>query len=497
MMAVAARDVTPSPAVSMCFGSRRMRLFSFALLAVIGFSSHSRAADCASLAKANIDQLAITESALYTPQGQATVCRIRATAVTSDSSSIRVEVWLPEQHWNHRFLATDWASYAGSLSEGLLKGPAAEGYATATTDGGGIPGHPNFFLGNVEKVRDWGERAWHVTTLAAKALIVEYYGEPVRFAYWSGGGGAARQGLKEAQRYPADYDGIVVGGLAHDSSHFAFAQIAAWQAVHNGGTVRASVLPLLHEKVVAACDDLDGINDGLISNPERCHFDPARLQCHGDLRDDCLSATEVAAFRRLYAPVQTPRAHRPIFGGLMPGSELNWKSIIEEPEPGSYALDFFKYIVFADPNWDYRSLDFDRDLTRAERVDPSVNGLNPDLRPYFKRGGKLLIWGGWADNAIPPSANTGYYRAVMKKLGPTANSSIRLFMIPGMAHFPNRRGPNAFDFDTQPVIEDWREQGQIPQSLMVSHWSDGAMDRNFAVCPYPELPACNSQCGCP
>lgn len=462
---------------------------------VIG-AGGAHAQDCAGLARAAISGLTITEAAL----APATVdlpasCRVRGVAATSPSSSVRVEVWMPASGWNKRFLATGWAFYAGTMNPSILAGPLRRGYATATTDGGGAPGDPAFFLGAPDKVKDWGERAWHVTTLAAKALIRAYYGEAPAHSYWSGGGGASRQGLKEAQRFPEDYDGIVVGGLAHDTSHFAFAQVAQWRAVHDGGAVRSETLPALHAAAIAACDARDGTRDGLIGDPERCDFDPAAIACKGSVSAACLTPVEVTAFRKLYAPVVAPRSGRTIFGGLARGSEPTWKGLIEDRQPQSYALNFFRYIVFQDPAWDHRSLDLDRDLARAEAVDPSVNGTDPDLGPFFARGGKLIVWGGWSDSSIPPGANTGYWRSVVGKLGAgRADASMRLFMVPGMAHFPGRTGEDAVDFDTQPLIEGWREQGTAPQRLVATRWSNGVQGPSLTVCPYPALAGAGGDC---
>jgi feruloyl esterase len=458
-----------------------------AAVAAAAAAAGARAADCGGLARATVAELTVTEAGEVVQPDRPVVCRVRGVARTSPASSIRIEVQMPVEGWNGRFLATGWAFYAGTMNSAILAGPVATGYATATTDGGGVPGEPSFFIGHPEKVRDWGERAWHVTTVAAKALIRAYYGQGPRFSYWNGGGGAARQGLKEAQRFPEDYDGIVVGGLANDTTHFAFAQVAQWRAMHMGEPVRTSALQVAHEAAVAACDGLDGARDGLIGDPEACRFDPGAVACRGEARDDCLTAAEVTAFRRVYAPVTNPRTGEVIFGGLMPGGEPNWKGLIEDAAPQSYAVNFFKYLVFQDPAWDVATLDFGRDLARAEAVDPSINGTDPDLSPFFRRGGKLLIWGGWSDNAIPPSANTGYYKAVLERLGPSAERSIRLFMVPGMAHFPGRTGPDAFDFDTQGLIEAWREAGKAPDALAVTRWSNGVQGPGLTVCPYPAL----------
>jgi feruloyl esterase len=342
-------------------------------------------------------------------------------------------------------------------------------------------------LNQPQKLLDWGERAWRETTLKSKALITAYYGRPPRYAYWNGGGGAARQGLKAIQRFPDDYDGVAVGGLAIDPSHFAFAQVAQWQALNSAEPLTPEHLAVLNRAALEACDGGDGVKDGVIGDPERCRFDPAVVRCPGPAAATCLTDRQAAAVRRVYAPVTNPRTGAVIFGGLAPGSELGWRSLLT-PEPGGFALDFFRYVVFGNADWDYRTLDFDRDVAVAERVDPSVGAVDPDLRAFVARGGKLLLWGGWADTAIPPSAGIAYYQAVAARLGPAeAARSVRLYMVPGMGHFFGGAGPDVYDLDTQAILEAWRERGRAPHRVVAVHRSNGVQDRTVLLCPYPQV----------
>lgn len=417
-------------------------------------------------------------------------CRVTGSVATSPSTRIRIEMWLPEQNWNGRFLPGGWSFYAGSMSPSLMTGQLLRGYATATTDGGGIAGQASFLLNQPEKLIDWGERAWRETTIKAKALITAYYGRPPDFTYWNGGGGASRQGLKAVQRFPDDYDAVVVGGLAHDPSHSAFAQIANWRAIRSAEPpLTVDHFALLHRAVLSACDTLDGLDDGLVGDPESCRFDPAVLRCPGAAASTCLTEQQIAAVRRVYAPVTNPRTGTAIFPGIAPGSEPAWRTLLGPgPAGGSFPQDFFRYVVFGNPNWDDRMLDYDRDVAVAERVHPSVNATDADISAFVARGGKMLIWGGWSDLALSPWANVDYYKSVVAKLGAAeAARAVRLYMVPGMGHFLGTPASDAYELDTQRIIEAWRERGEAPDRVVAVYRVNGVQKRTVLLCPYPQV----------
>jgi feruloyl esterase len=421
-------------------------------------------------------------------------CQITAQVTTSTTSSVSIETWLPASDWNERFQANGYSFYGGNKDPALLAEALHSGYATATTDGGGggVRG-ASFLLDQPEKLRDVGDRAIHEMTLQAKALIEAYYGRAPRYSYFAGCGGEGRQGLAAAQRHPADFDGIAVGGIAHDTSHFAFAQVWVWQAAHETpqGYLSPAKLPALHAAAVAACDELDGAADGLIGNPERCRFDPQVLSCEAAENDRCLTAAQIATVRKVYAPVLDLRSGRRISGPLMPGSERSWTGAVTGALPSGYALDFFKYIAFKDPDWDVlkRPLDYAQDVARAEAVDRTLNPTDPDLSQFVARGGKLLLYGGWSDVAIPPGANTDYYRSVVAKLGAArVRDAVRLAMVPGMGHCPGGFGPPVFDFDALAILRDWKESGRAPTPIVARVVDNGVQEREVLACAYPEVP---------
>ena len=422
-------------------------------------------------------------------------CRITARIATSASSSINIDVWLPQAGWNGKYLVNGYAFFGNKLNPVPLATVLKQGYATATTDNG-LPEAStifdgSFLRGQPERVTDWGERAWHETVVKSKALIAAYYGRPATKSYFNGAGGAGRQGMMAVQRYPEDFDGVVVGGIAADPTHFALANLWAWLAVQRlaGGDFPDSKLLPLHQAAVNACDANDGVRDGLISDPEHCRFDPVVVQCKSADNPDCLTAGQVAAARQIYSEPTHARTGRRLFGPLLPGSERGWTGVVAK-QPSAYAVEFFRSVVFQDPNWDPLSLDFDADVAKAEAVPAAVNAVDPDLSRYFARGGKLLMYGGWGDTAINPGAETDYYRSVVARLGErAANTSLRLYMLPMMGHFLGGTADYAYQLDTQAVMEGWVEGGKVPDSLTASlRVSQRSPDpRDVLLCPYPRI----------
>jgi feruloyl esterase len=474
------------------------RLGAFGLFAaVMALASGARAASCDDLSGLSSDKVAIVEAKSYPagafqPEGSAAAaqafadlpafCQIKAVAHTSATSSIRITVWLPEAAaWNHRFLVNGWAFFANDLDPAQLTGALKRGYATANTDGGGPGRAADFLLGHPESVKDFAGRAWHQTIVTSKALITALYGAGPRYGYWNGGGGASRQALGEMQRYPGDLDGVVTGGIAGDPVHFIFAQVGEWRAIQGDAHFSPQMLPLLHERALASCDALDGARDGVIADPLHCKVDLQPLLCRAGATD-CLTPAQALAVRRLYAPITNPRTGRVIFGGLMPGSELGWRGLLNDPAPSGFAVDVFRNLIFTDASWSPQSLDFDRDLDRAEKAAPLINANDPNLSAFVARGGKLMLWGGWADTAIPPNADVDYFRRVEARLGGRqTEAAARLYMIPGMGHFPGGKGPDAIDFDMQAAMEAWRENGAVPTTIPAKT-GDG---RSLILCPFP------------
>jgi feruloyl esterase len=490
---------------------------AFAAAAIDGELTATAAKSCESLASLKLPNTTITLAHAVgpgaftppTPAGGATVspaaaeafsdlpafCRVAATLRPSSDSDIKIEVWMPASVWNGKFQAVGNGGWAGTISY-LVPGRSLadglrHGYAAASTDTGhiGTNGDGSFAFGHSEKLVDFAYRAVHEMTVQAKAIVNAHYGSAPRFSYWNGCSTGGRQGLKEAQRYPTDYDGIIAGAPANYMTHLSAQSLWVAQAVLKDP---ASFIPpekyaAIHRAVLEACDGLDGVKDGVIEDPARCHFDPKVMQCNGADAPTCLTLPQVEAARRIYASAKNPRTGAEIFPGMEPGSEMGWAGLAG-PTPLGISNDHYRFVVFKNPNWDFKTLDFDKDVTRADQMDNGLtNATDPNLKTFFSRGGKLLMYHGWSDQLIAPRNSINYYLSVAKALGgiDKVSDSIRLFMVPGMNHCAGGDGTDSFD--SLATLEQWVEQKKAPEQLLASHLTNGVAARTHPLCPYPQV----------
>lgn len=417
-------------------------------------------------------------------------CRVAATLAPSVDSDIKIEVWLPAASWNGKFQAVGNGGWAGTLSYAALASALQEGYATASTDTGHTGGNAAFAIGHPEKVIDFAYRAVHQMAVQSKAIIGTFYGRAPRFWYWTGCSTGGRQGLMEAQRYPEDFDGIIAGAPANNQT-----QLCAWRLAAEAKVLQepASVVPraklsLINTAVLAACDALDGVADGLLTDPHQCHFDPGTLLCHGADGDNCLTAPQVASVRMGYAPLNRKTGEL-IYPGLVPGGETGWAMLTgTNPEPGGIDVGMFRYVAHENPAWDWRTFDVDRDTDLIDKKAGFIDATSPDLSTFRARGGKLLVYHGWNDGgsggAISPQNTVNYYSNVSARLGPHQQDWLRLFMVPGMAHCGGGPGPNQVNWIA--ALERWRESGIAPDQLVASRVNDNRVDMTRPICPYPQ-----------
>jgi feruloyl esterase len=415
-------------------------------------------------------------------------CRVAATLAPSSDSDIKMEVWLPSEGWNGKFQAVGNGGWNGNIVYGSLARALEHGYATASTDTGHEGGTGKFALGHPEKLIDFGYRAVHEMTVKAKAIIAAYYGDGPKLSYWNGCSSGGKQGLKEAQRFPADYDGIVAGAPANNWTNQMSQGIWIAQFVHKSEAsfIPPSKYPLIHKAALEACDALDGVKDGLIEDPRRCHFDPKVLACKGEESADCLSAAQVETARKMYQPAKIPKTGQEFFPLLEPGSELGWTGLAGA-QPFAIPVDHFRYVVFKNPEWDWHAMNFDKDVALAAKMDTDIiNATDPNLKAFFGHGGKLLMYHGWNDQLIAPRNAINYYKSVADTLGGESKiaDSMRLFMAPGMGHCSGGEGP--FAFDPMSVIEPWVEKGKAPEQIVAAHITAGKPDRTRPLCPYPQ-----------
>jgi feruloyl esterase len=424
-------------------------------------------------------------------QSLAPFCRVQAKLNPSDDSSIGIEVWLPASGWNNKLEGVGNGAWAGAISYAALASALEQGYAAAGTDGGHTGNNPDFILGHPEKLIDFGYRAVHEMTVAAKGIIEAYYGSAPKFSYFNGCSTGGRQALAEIQRYPNDYDGVIAGDPVGDSSRIQGTQLWFWQIFHKdeASNIPPEKLKLLHNAVIAACDALDGVKDGVLEDPTRCGFDPALLQCKQGDAPDCLTAAQVDTAKQSYLGPMNAATGQPYFPGREWGSELGWVNH-SGPEPSSYAVGIYRFAVFQDPNWDYRGFDYARDVAAAMKaLKETMDFTDSDLHAFFARGGKLIQYHGWNDPGVPPQSSINYYRAVAAKMGGLGSiqDKYRLFMIPGMGHCGGGDGTSTFDMIS--ALERWVEDGTAPDFIPASRVRNGVVDRTRPLCPYPQVAA--------
>ena len=481
------------------------------LAAALLYANAAGAATCESLAsvslpKAHVTSAVVVAAGAFTPptavraggpppsraySSLPAFCRIAATLTPTADSDIRIEVWLPEASgWNGKFEAVGNGGWAGVISYSAMADALGRGYATASTDTGHVGNTASFAIGHPEKVIDLAYRAVHEMTVDAKTIVDAYYGHAPTTSFWNGCSFGGRQGITEALRYPADFDAIVAGAPAVN-----------WMNLHVGRTalnVTANTSPdsiipsskyrLVHDAALEACDARDGVKDGVIANPMSCRFDPAVLACTpGQDQASCLTTAQVAAAKALYAPIKDPKSGAIIVPGLEPGSELSFGTL-GGATPVVTALDGEKYIIHGDPNWDFHTFSLGADLAAARRVDPddALASASTNLKPFFDRGGKLLIYHGFQDPQVPPENTINYYEKVLSGSGKgLASRQIALYMVPGMNHCAG--GPGTDQFDKMAAIESWVATGKAPAFIPASHRTNGVVDRTRPLCQYPQV----------
>lgn len=417
-----------------------------------------------------------------------TVCEVDGTL----APSIGFSVVLPTTTWRQRYLQTGCGGLCGNISlrvgaaDGCL--PLTRGDFVIASSNMGHQGRGGAFGVDPQKRIDFAHRGMHLTAVVAKALIDRYYGRPPAYSYFSGCSDGGREGLMEAQRYPDDFDGIIAGAPAMNFS-VQNSFYHAWQARSNTGTdgqpiLRAERLPILNDAVISACDDLDGLSDGLITDPRACSFDARSIECSSDdSTDDCLTAAEADAANRLYRGPRDASSGLPLtLGGPQPGSELSWAGVFV-PKSGDdrifsavIANDALGYLIYeTNPPAPYSIDRLDFDAAAFDAIRP-LNGLynstDPDLNAYQAAGGRLILWHGWSDPHISPINTIAYVETVESMFGrEQAETFMRLFLLPGMFHCGGGNGPNSFDMLT--AMMDWVEKGVAPEMIVASHPDSG------------------------
>jgi feruloyl esterase len=438
-------------------------------------------------------------------------CRVTGVIKPTNDSNIQFEVWMPSAGWNGKLKCLGNGGFAGVILHQALALPLARGYAATATDTGHVGKDASWAFGHPEKVIDFGYRAIHETTVKAKAIIAVFYGQGPRYSYFSSCSNGGRQALMEAQRYPDDYDGIIAGAPGNFWTH----NIAgfAWNSQALSDPARfipTSKLKAIEVAALAACDARDGLVDGVIDNPTKCNFDPSTLLCEEQPSDNCLTEPQVVTLKKIYTGPTNAKGEQ-IFPGYLPGGETEqggWGPWIIGTKPGGgsqsfFATNFFANMVFENPSWDIKSFDIDKDVQAAdEKTGRILNAIDPNLKAFKQRGGKLILYHGWSDPAIPPENTISYYRSVVARLGQrNTRQFMRLFMVPGMQHCGGGPGPNTFgqlgvsaqadpEHDISLALERWVERGIAPDGIVATKFvadsdlTQGIL-RTRPLCAYP------------
>lgn len=492
------------------------------LLVMLGCSTLALyAADCDSIKQLRLADTTITKAErvstgeLSAPgiekpfDGLPVFCRVTGVLRPTTDSEIQFEVWLPEKDWNRRFLGVGNGGFAGSIGYQSLAGNLRRGFSTAGSDAGhqGKAEDASWSLNHPEKTKDFGWRAVHLTAERAKDVIKAYYGQTPEKAYFDSCSDGGREALMEAQRFPEDYDGILAGAPANAWSHMLASGVSVAQGTIGNpqGYIGSEKLPAIERAALAACDASDGVKDGFLSDPAKCHFDPEVLQCKGADSPDCLTPPQLQSLKRYYAGGVDGHG-KSLFPGYVMGDEEGWKDWIVGTGPGSgagiqYVKGYFRYMVTGNPQWDILTADVDASLQAAvKQTAAALDATNPDLSGFRARGGKLIIYHGWNDPAISPWNSVAYYKSVQKAMGDArADEFLRLYMVPGMEHcaggpgaaafgqlgIPTTGGPKYGVFD---ALTGWVEKATPANTVIATKYTpDNKVALTRPLCPYPAV----------
>ncbi len=394
---------------------------------------------------------------------------------------------LPMANWNERILGIGCGGLCGNTAlfyDALprWRAPLERGYVTFGTDMGhhGADSQDGAWAANNLSAQiDFFHRATHVSTVAVKAITQQFYGRPIRYAYFWGNSTGGRQAMMQAQKYPKDYDGVVALCPAIDP--IGAVQLTWYSLQLSRAFIDHRSNPrkirLLSDEVIKQCDSLDGLKDSVIQDPTACHVDLAPLLCGaGESGGSCLNSVEAAAVKSVYRGPRDSQGKR-IASGLLPGSEADWigRYLTADGSESFYykfMRDYWRYLAFRDPQPDFEpsEFDFDRDVQRLDWARAMHSAINPDLRRFRDHGGKILMLHGWSDTSVIPGGTIDYYETATRTMGGREATAefFRLFMMPGVGHcdFGGLTGADVVDgVDNLAVLEAWRERDQAPDIL--------------------------------
>ena len=479
-----------------------------------GFAADLPAARCADLAHRTFGHTEIL-SATLRPAGAFSLpkplaisfalpsfCRVKAASHPSSDSDIRFEVWLPlDGKWNGKLVAVGNGGYLGIVPTWEMAPALRSGYAAV----GGDTGHEGdglaWGIGHPEKIRDWGDRSIHAITIGAKAITAAFEGKPPQEAYFNGCSTGGHQALTEAQRYPDDFNGIIAGAPGNNRTHLNVAFL--WIGVQNrlappDGRLSKTNLKMIGETVLKRCDAKDGLKDGIVADPRRCRLPPKTFLCRNTHVKGCLNPAQARTLARLYQGPRDPRSGKQIYPPFTRGSEGGWNYLLNSPKV--YRAGFWSDWVFDNPNWSWKTFNWDKNVAFADsKLASIINANDPDLTRFRDHGGKLIMYQGWIDPVVSALDTLRYYTAVTKTMGgrQTTRRFARLFMVPDMAHCGTFGGG---DFNMVPIddpehrnvlsmLDRWVTEARAPRRLIVEQRKGftGPVTRTRVACAWPKV----------
>lgn len=433
--------------------------------------------DCSTLTSIDLSKsvgapVQISSAALVDEGKPTAYCRVQAAI----NNYAKFEVHLPVSSWNQRFLAGQGGG-----------GQQTNAFATMSRSDIGHRGDEDAFANNAQLRVDFAYRVVHLQVISAKALINAYYNQGPKYSYYNACSEPGREGMMEVQRFPMDFDGAITGcPPINDTINNGLYE--AWNIRTNtrpdGSLIISnSDLPLIHNAVLDECDMLDGVKDGIVSDPFDCHPKLTEIECKaGQDPSTCLTAEQIHTALELYRGAHDDNGGKLEPFGVLPGSEMQWSAVIapNPPQPGRpmmstdrqgtvYALrSEFAYPALG-KDWQLSDLKFDHaDFETFTKTHFLYDATDPDLSDYYKAGHKLIVWQGLADNNVLPAHTILYYTALQKQMGAeTVDKFVRLYLLPGVGHCGGGDGPSIRDF-LGPMMA-WVERGVAPGGLPASH----------------------------
>jgi len=463
------------------------------------------ALDCVSLPGAEgLDTLPDAPTVVTSAEEVATIaglpthCRVRGFV----APQVGFELRMPALSWNGKLLFQGCGGLCGDIPSAACDDALERGYAVVATDMGhqGPAFRSLWAYNNRQAEIDFAYRATHVVALAARALVASHYGRAPLRSYFRGCSTGGRQGLVSAQRFPADFDGIIAGAPVLDETGTTALHLI-WSGRANLDADGEPILSparveQIHRRIIASCDEFDGSPDGIIEDPRTCAWREILPACRAGSqpRDDCFNAAEIDVLEKLYGGARNSAGELLVPGGLQPGSEYEWvPSFVGAEGPAVFHPDgplreLYQTLIFFDdpgPGHSAAEFDFDRDPARLALIETLYSAKNPDLRAFRRRGGRLILYQGWDDVEVTPLNTIDYYETMQRTMGGAGDTGefARLFLLPGVAHC--RRGPGADAVDWLGYLEAWVEEGWAPDSVTAHHLVE---EQSYLGLPRPRFP---------